>query len=47
MKKSLAGIVFELAFKNYSFRLYGSGKAIFRGLKSKEELRALISELLL
>jgi TATA-box binding protein (TBP) (component of TFIID and TFIIIB) len=47
VKKSLAGIVFELAFKNYSFRLYGSGKAIFRGLKSKEELRALISELLL
>ncbi len=47
VKKSLAGIVFELAFKNYSFRLYGSGKVIFRGLESKDELNALLSSLLL
>jgi hypothetical protein len=47
VKKSLAGIVFELAFKNYSFRLYGSGKAIFRGLENKDELDALLSSLLL
>jgi ribonuclease HIII len=47
VKKSLAGIVFELAFKNYSFRLYGSGKIIFRGLDSKDELNALLSALLL
>jgi ribonuclease HIII len=47
VKKSLAGIVFELAFKNYSFRLYGSGKVIFRGLASKDELNALLSSLLL
>jgi ribonuclease HIII len=47
LKKSLAGIVFELAFKNYSFRLYGSGKIIFRGLDSKDELNALLSALLL
>jgi len=47
LKKSLAGIVFELVFKNYSFRLYGSGKIIFRGLNSKDELNALLSALLL
>lgn len=47
VKKSIAGIVFELAFKNYSFRLYGSGKAIVRGLENKEELNALLSALLL
>jgi ribonuclease HIII len=47
LKKSLAGIVFELVFKNYSFRLYGSGKIIFRGLDSKDELNALLSALLL
>ena len=47
LKKSLAGIVFELVFKNCSFRLYGSGKIIFRGLDSKDELNALLSALLL
>lgn len=46
LKKSIAGIVFELAFGRFSFRLYGSGKAIFRDLKDKEELNALLSELL-
>jgi hypothetical protein len=47
VKKSIAGIVFELTFKEFSFRLYGSGKAIFRSLKDKEELNSLLSELLL
>jgi hypothetical protein len=46
LKKSIAGIVFELTFQEYSFRLYGSGKAIFRDLKDKEELNALLSQLL-
>lgn len=46
VKKSIARIVFELTFKNFSFRLYGSGKAIFRDLKDKEELNTLLSELL-
>lgn len=47
LKKSLAGIVFELEFGSHFFRLYASGKVIFRGLESKEELTALLSELLL
>jgi hypothetical protein len=46
VKKSIAGIVFELVFRAFSFRLYGSGKAIFRDLKDKDELNALLSELL-
>jgi hypothetical protein len=46
LRKSISGIVFELTFKEFSFRLYGSGKAIFRDLKNKEELDALLSELL-
>ncbi len=46
LRKSIAGIVFELTFRKFSFRLYGSGKAIFRDLKDKEELNALLSELL-
>jgi hypothetical protein len=46
MKKSIGGIISELTYKNFSFRLYGSGKAIFRNLKDKDELNALLSELL-
>jgi hypothetical protein len=45
-KRSIAGIVTELTYKNFSFRLYGSGKAIFRSLKDKDELNAILSELL-
>lgn len=46
VKKSIAEIVFELTFNKHSFRLYGSGKAIFRDLKDKRELNVLLSELL-
>jgi hypothetical protein len=45
-KRSIAGIVTELTYKNFSFRLYGSGKAIFRSLKDKDQLNAILSELL-
>jgi hypothetical protein len=46
-KKSIAGIVTELTYRDFSFRLYASGKAIFRGLSDKNELNSLLSELLL
>ncbi|HXX88308.1 MAG TPA: hypothetical protein VEH86_07695 [Candidatus Acidoferrum sp.] len=46
VKKSIGGIIFELAYQSFSFRVYGSGKAIFRGLKNKEELNSLLLELL-
>jgi len=45
-KKSIAGIVTELTYRDFSFRLYGSGKAIFRSVKDKDELNTLLSELL-
>lgn len=47
LKKSIARIIFELTFKRHSFRLYGSGKAIFRDVKDRDELNALLSELLM
>ena len=47
LTKSLAGIIFELSFKNYTFRVYSSGKAIFRSIKNKEELNGILAELLL
>ena len=46
VKKSLSQIIFELTFKSYSFRLYGSGKAIFRDMKDKSELNSILTELL-
>jgi hypothetical protein len=46
VEKSISRIIFELTFGNVSFRLYGSGKAIFRDLKSKEELNAVLAKLL-
>jgi hypothetical protein len=47
LKKSIGGIIFELTFKDYSFRFYGSGKAIFRDLKDRKELNCLLTELLI
>jgi hypothetical protein len=47
LKNSLAGIIFELAFQDISFRVYSSGKAIFRSIKNKEELHDILAALLL
>jgi hypothetical protein len=47
MKKSISRIIFELTFENVSFRLYGTGKAIFRNLKDKGELQKILAGLLL
>ena len=44
---NIAGIIFELTFENFSFRLYTSGKAIFRSVKNREELNSLLATLLL
>lgn len=46
LKNCLAGIIFELAFNNVSFRVYSSGKAIFRSIKNKEELFKILTSLL-
>ena len=47
LKNTIAGIIFELTYKEMSFRLYTSGKAIFRGVKSKQELTDFLADLLL
>jgi ribonuclease HIII len=47
LKNSLSGIIFELEFQNIKFRVYTSGKAIFRSVKNREELNKLLSALLL
>ncbi len=47
LKNTIAGIIFELTFQGASFRLYSSGKAIFRSIKNKQELNSLLANLLL
>jgi hypothetical protein len=47
LKRSLAGIIHEFTYKNYKFRVYSSGKAIFRSIKNKEELNEILTALLL
>jgi TATA-box binding protein (TBP) (component of TFIID and TFIIIB) len=47
LKNSLSGIIFELVFQGISFRMFASGKAIFKGVKSKEALHDILAALLL
>ena len=47
LKNTIAGIIFELTFQDTSFRLYASGKAIFRSIKNREELNQILKALLL
>ena len=47
IKNKIAGIIFELTFQENSFRLYSSGKAIFRSIKNRQELDSLLTDLLL
>ena len=47
LKNTIAGIIFELTYQEVSFRLYTNGKAIFRGIKNKQELNSLLASLLL
>ncbi len=46
VEKSISQIIFELTFGKTSFRLYKSGKAIFRGLRNENELKKVLSALL-
>ena len=47
LTKSLAGIIYELKYKGKTFRLYSSGKAIFKDIKEKQVLSEILTELIL
>jgi hypothetical protein len=47
LKNSLSGIIFEMIFEGKSFRVYSSGKAIFRSIKNREELNNLLTALII
>ncbi|MGB9675858.1 MAG: hypothetical protein ACPL0C_01545 [Candidatus Bathyarchaeales archaeon] len=46
-EKTISNIIFELTYKGTQFRLYNTGKAIFKNLKNKNELNTILNELLL
>jgi hypothetical protein len=46
LKNSLSGIIFEFAFREISFRVFSSGKAVFRDI-NKEALHDILTALLL
>ena len=47
LRNSISGIILEYSFQDVSFRVFTSGKAIFKGFKDKNALRELLSALLL
>jgi ribonuclease HIII len=46
LKNSISGIILEFNFQGISFRVFSSGKIIFRGI-NKEALRKFLAALLL
>jgi ribonuclease HIII len=46
LKNNLSGIIYELTFNGISFRVYSSGKAIFRSIKNKQVLNEILAGLL-
>ncbi len=47
LKNAIAGIIFEMNFEDKSFRVYSTGKAIFRSIKDRQELNRILAALLL
>ena len=47
LKNSLSGIIFELSFQGTSFRMFSSGKLVFKSVKSKEAVHNILAALLL
>ncbi|MDR2707991.1 MAG: hypothetical protein LBB87_04525 [Nitrososphaerota archaeon] len=47
LKSQIAGMIYDLRFEEYSFRVYASGKIIFKGIQNKQTLNRILAELLL
>jgi ribonuclease HIII len=47
LKNTIAEMIYDLRFEDYSFRFYASGKIIFRGIQNKQTLNKILAELLL
>jgi ribonuclease HIII len=46
LKSKIAGMIYDLIFEEYSFRVYASGKIIFRGIQNKQTLNKVLVDLL-
>lgn len=46
IQQTISQVIFELTFGKISFRLYGTGKAIFRKMKDETELKKVLANLL-
>jgi len=47
LKGSVAGVISEYTYQEISFRVYSSGKAIFKEIRNKAQLYTFLSALLL
>ena len=47
LKKTVSEFMFELEFQDVTFRLFSSGRAVFRNIKNKKELNRILAALLL
>ena len=47
LKSSVAGVISEYTYQDISFRMYSSGKAIFKDIRNKVQLYTILSALLL
>lgn len=47
IKNNISGLIFDLTFENISFRVYSTGKIIFRSIKNREELNRILNALLI
>jgi TATA-box binding protein (TBP) (component of TFIID and TFIIIB) len=46
LKNNLSGIIYEMVYNRHSFRVYSSGKAIFRSIKNRATLNEILEGLL-
>ncbi len=47
VERTVAGIILDLTYKEFSIRLYNMGKAVFRKVKEKSRVQEVLAELLL
>lgn len=47
LERAVAGIIFDLSYRDLSIRLYNTGKAIFRKAGNKSRVQEVLVELLL
>jgi hypothetical protein len=47
VKRSVSSFMFELEFQDVRFRLFKSGRIVFRGVKNRKELKTILAALLL